>query len=94
MKALTAAAVTPVSAAVARPCGSSLPSPTRNFSAAFFPSERPNEREISCSTFAGENAWTYGRLEALEEARAERAEEQFWAQWPGWKSQLKRATRG
>lgn len=31
---------------------------------------------------AGENAWTYGRLHALEEARALRAEEDFWELWP------------
>jgi hypothetical protein len=27
---------------------------------------------------AGENGWTYGRLHALEEARADRAEAEFW----------------
>jgi CHAD domain-containing protein len=27
---------------------------------------------------AGENAWTYGRLHALEQRRAERAEQEFW----------------
>jgi CHAD domain-containing protein len=27
---------------------------------------------------AGENAWTYGRLHGLEEARAERAGAEFW----------------
>ena len=27
---------------------------------------------------AGENAFTYGRLHALEQARAERAERDFW----------------
>jgi CHAD domain-containing protein len=31
---------------------------------------------------AGENPWTFGRLHALEEARAEAAEAQFWARWP------------
>ncbi|MEI4271694.1 CYTH and CHAD domain-containing protein [Klenkia sp. LSe6-5] len=31
---------------------------------------------------AGENAWTYGRLHALEEARAMQAERDFWALWP------------
>ncbi|MGY1601940.1 CYTH and CHAD domain-containing protein [Geodermatophilus sp. SYSU D00815] len=42
---------------------------------------------------AGENAWTYGRLEALEEARADRAEREFWASWPAYKAALKQATR-
>jgi CHAD domain-containing protein len=32
---------------------------------------------------AGENAWTYGRLHALEEARAAAAEAEFWALEPG-----------
>jgi CHAD domain-containing protein len=31
---------------------------------------------------AGENAWTYGRLHALEEMRAVQAERDFWALWP------------
>ncbi len=31
---------------------------------------------------AGENAWTFGRLHALEEARAVQAERDFWALWP------------
>lgn len=31
---------------------------------------------------AGENAWTYGRLHALEELRAVQAERDFWALWP------------
>jgi CHAD domain-containing protein len=30
---------------------------------------------------AGENPWTYGRLHALEEARAARAEARFRARW-------------
>ncbi|HEV7210142.1 MAG TPA: CYTH and CHAD domain-containing protein [Blastococcus sp.] len=42
---------------------------------------------------AGENAWTYGRLHALEEIRAERAEEAFWAGWPATAKTLKAATR-
>jgi CHAD domain-containing protein len=41
---------------------------------------------------AGENAWTYGRLHALEEARAERAEQQFWTRWPRTRAVLKAAT--
>ena len=36
-------------------------------------------RTIGLAAFAaGENAWTYGRLHALEEARAARAEAEFW----------------
>jgi CHAD domain-containing protein len=31
---------------------------------------------------AGENAWTWGRLHALEQARSEQAEREFWARWP------------
>jgi CHAD domain-containing protein len=37
---------------------------------------------------AGENPWTYGRLHALEETRAERAEEAFWTAWPKARSTL------
>ncbi len=40
---------------------------------------------------AGENAWTYGRLHALEEARAARAEADFWTLAPGLQSVLRRA---
>jgi CHAD domain-containing protein len=40
---------------------------------------------------AGENPWTYGRLHALEEARAERAEERFRARWPRTRKVLKDA---
>jgi CHAD domain-containing protein len=36
-------------------------------------------RSVGLAAFAaGENAWTYGRLHALEEARAARAEAAFW----------------
>jgi CHAD domain-containing protein len=42
---------------------------------------------------AGENAWTYGRLHGLEEARAERAEQDFWACWPVLGPVLKAAAR-
>jgi len=42
---------------------------------------------------AGENAWTYGRLEALEEARSDRAEREFWSTWPEVHGRLKRAKR-
>ncbi|MGR6966732.1 CYTH and CHAD domain-containing protein [Geodermatophilus sp. URMC 61] len=38
---------------------------------------------------AGENAWTYGRLHALEEARAAAAEAEFWTLEPG----LRRAVK-
>jgi CHAD domain-containing protein len=31
---------------------------------------------------AGENAWTYGRLHGLEQARCAQAEREFWAHWP------------
>ncbi|MCW2510336.1 MAG: hypothetical protein JWP68_3484, partial [Modestobacter sp.] len=31
---------------------------------------------------AGENAWTWGRLHALEQARCEEAEREFWLRWP------------
>jgi hypothetical protein len=31
---------------------------------------------------AGENTFTYGRLHALEQARAERAEQDFWDHAP------------
>jgi CHAD domain-containing protein len=31
---------------------------------------------------AGENAWTYGRVHGLEQARAEQAEREFWLRWP------------
>lgn len=42
---------------------------------------------------AGENAWTYGRLHALEEARAERAEVTFWARWPTARAAVSAAAR-
>jgi hypothetical protein len=40
---------------------------------------------------AGENAWTYGRLHALEEGRARRAEEAFWRLEPAVTTALRRA---
>lgn len=40
---------------------------------------------------AGENSFSYGRLHALEQARAERAEEQFWALEPELRRVLRRA---
>ena len=40
-------------------------------------------RELGLAAFAaGENAWTYGRLHALEQARSVQAERDFWALWP------------
>ncbi|SCX58636.1 CHAD domain-containing protein [Klenkia marina] len=40
-------------------------------------------RTLGLAAFAaGENAWTYGRLHALEEMRAMQAERDFWALWP------------
>jgi CHAD domain-containing protein len=41
---------------------------------------------------AGENAFTYGRMHALEQARAERAEQRFQELWPTVARRLKRAT--
>jgi CHAD domain-containing protein len=41
----------------------------------------------------GENGFTFGRLHALEQARAERGEEGFWAFEPEARKVLKRATR-
>jgi CHAD domain-containing protein len=37
---------------------------------------------------AGENAWTYGRLHALEEARSTQAEREFWSRWPALRGAL------
>jgi CHAD domain-containing protein len=42
---------------------------------------------------AGENAWTYGRLHALEVARGGAAEHEFWLRWPRLRPVLKTATR-
>ena len=41
---------------------------------------------------AGENAWTYGRLHALEEARAAAAEAEFWTLEPGLRRAVKAVT--
>jgi len=41
---------------------------------------------------AGENAWTWGRLHALEQARCERAEQEFWLRWPQLRPVLRAAT--
>jgi CHAD domain-containing protein len=52
-------------------------------------------RTIGLAAFgAGENAWTYGRLHALEEARAGRAEVEFWdRREPALARALAKATR-
>jgi CHAD domain-containing protein len=42
---------------------------------------------------AGENAFTYGRLHALEVARGAEAEREFWVRWPRLRPVLKAATR-
>ncbi len=42
---------------------------------------------------AGENAWTYGRLHGLEQARAERAEAAFGELAPSLGPALRRADR-
>ena len=42
---------------------------------------------------AGENAWTWGRLHALEQARSEAAEREFWTRWPQLRPTLKAASR-
>jgi CHAD domain-containing protein len=55
---------------------------------------REHCRRIGLAAFAaGENAWTYGRLHGLEEARAERAEAAFWVLEPSLRRLLKRAAR-
>jgi CHAD domain-containing protein len=42
---------------------------------------------------AGENAWTWGRLHALEEARSAEAEREFWLRWPELRPVLRSAVR-
>jgi CHAD domain-containing protein len=42
---------------------------------------------------AGENAWTYGRLHALEEVRAERSEAEFWRLEPGVRAAVETVAR-
>ncbi|MGY1637144.1 CHAD domain-containing protein [Geodermatophilus sp. SYSU D00742] len=42
---------------------------------------------------AGENAWTWGRLHALEEARAARAADGFWAAEPSLRKAVRAASR-
>jgi CHAD domain-containing protein len=49
-------------------------------------------RRLGLAAFAaGENAWTWGRLHALEEARAERARAEFWDMEKSVRSTLKAA---
>ena len=51
---------------------------------------RPLCTQLGLQAFAaGENAWTWGRLHALEQARCEQAEQEFWQRWPA----LEAATR-
>jgi len=55
---------------------------------------RPLCTQLGLQAFsAGENAWTWGRLHALEQARCERAEQEFWLRWPQLRPVLKTATR-
>jgi hypothetical protein len=55
---------------------------------------RPLCTQLGLQAFAaGENAWTWGRLHGLEQARCERAEREFWARWPELRRVLKGATK-
>ena len=55
---------------------------------------RPLCTRLGLEAFAaGENAWTYGRLHALEEARGIEAEREFWVRWPAVRTVLDAATR-
>jgi CHAD domain-containing protein len=55
---------------------------------------RPLCLQLGLQAFgAGENAWTWGRLHALEQARCEQAEREFWARWPQLRPVLKTATK-
>jgi CHAD domain-containing protein len=54
---------------------------------------RPLCTQLGLQAFAaGENAWTWGRLHALEQARCERAEQEFWLRWPQLRPALTTAT--
>jgi CHAD domain-containing protein len=54
---------------------------------------RPLCTQLGLKAFAaGENAWTWGRLHALEQARCERAEQEFWLRWPQLRPVLRAAT--
>jgi len=51
-------------------------------------------RTLGLAAFAaGENAWTFGRLHALEQARGERATEHFWVVEPRLTKAVRRAIR-
>ncbi|MCZ2849512.1 CYTH and CHAD domain-containing protein [Modestobacter sp. VKM Ac-2978] len=51
---------------------------------------RPLCAQLGRAAFAaGENAFTWGRLHALEEARCQQAEREFWLRWPELRSVLK-----
>jgi CHAD domain-containing protein len=55
---------------------------------------RPLCHQLGLQAFAaGENAWTWGRLHALEEGRCEQAEREFWLRWPQLRPVLKTASR-
>ena len=55
---------------------------------------RPLCTQLGVQAFAaGENAWTWGRLHALEEARCADAERDFWLRWPQLPPVLRGATR-
>jgi CHAD domain-containing protein len=54
---------------------------------------RPLCLQLGLQAFAaGENAWTWGRLHALEQARCEEAEREFWQRWPQLRPVLTSAT--
>jgi CHAD domain-containing protein len=55
---------------------------------------RPLCVQLGLQAFAaGENAWTWGRLHALEQARSEQAEREFWVRWPQLRPALRAATK-
>ena len=55
---------------------------------------RPLCTRLGLQAFAaGENAWTWGRLHALEQARGEQAEREFWRRWPQLRPVLRSAIR-
>ncbi|GAB4081218.1 CYTH and CHAD domain-containing protein [Modestobacter muralis] len=54
---------------------------------------RPLCVQLGLQAFAaGENAWTWGRLHALEQARSEESEREFWVRWPQLRPALRTAT--
>jgi CHAD domain-containing protein len=55
---------------------------------------RPLCTQLGLQAFAaGENAWTWGRLHALEQARCEEAEREFWLHWRPLRRALKTAAK-